>query len=873
MLPLDDTSQDDVSSGAMARWPDRVFQALLRLFPREFRGDFGEQMASDFEDQRQDAVHPRERRRLWRRTLTDVARRAPAEHLDVLRQDVRFAFRLMRRTPGAAAAIMLTIAIGVGATTAVFTLADPMLFRPLPYPEGNRIVLVSARGDKPWALHQPDFLRAEAAHRGFDAIAEFEPSVVGRIDGHAQDVFAYAVTRGFFDVLRVRPVVGREFTAGEYEVDAGGDAAILSHGFWQSAFGGEPDVLGRTFDVRSGAVRRFHVVGVMPAEFVLPQIDNRPPNFLLATRRDPARPFNPNRVSLPIARLAPGVSHDAAAAELQAILRSVETDFAGVSRGRQAVVRDLQETLFGHVRTPLVLLLGATGCVLLLACVNLAHLFMSRLQARQREFAVRLALGAGRWRLIRLLVIESGAYALAGGVGALVRGQLTFDALIAGTPEFSYEYRLLPARVDLRVAVFATGLAGIGLLIFGAVPAIRAARLDIRAALIDGGTVTGRRGRVRGDRVLIALQSAVAMVLVAVGALLVHSFTRLAWQPLGYDPHAVVRVALELPAVAGAGDQAWQDTEKRRLYEHLRDRLGAPVTAAAGWPGMTLPANLGVPGAPEDAPKPIAYPVSSTFFDVFSIRLLAGRLYTETEALEGAPVAVLDRRAADLLWPGEHPLGRTVVDSSGAERQVIGVVDTIRTGLIGERVGSAFMPIGRAPRSFNLAYRPVRGSPSLEELQAAVQAVAPQTEVSVRPYRPFERTVGEPRFLAVLLGTLNAITLILAVVGIFGVVNHGAAKRTREMGIRMALGATAARIRRMVITGALVPAALGMAAGAGIALWWTPALQSLLFGIEPSDPLTYAAAAAIVTLVVLAGSLLPAWRVSRVPPTSALRAE
>jgi putative ABC transport system permease protein len=861
----------------MDRWPDRVFQALLRLFPREFRGDFGEQMASDFEDQRHDAVHPRERRRLWRRTIAGVLRRAPAEHLDVLRQDVSFAFRLMRRTPGAAAAIVLTIAVGVGATTAVFTLADPMLFRPLPYPEADRLVRVSALADKPWSvLHQPDFLRAEATHGGFEAIAEFGVSTVGRLEGGSEDAFAYAVTRGFFDVFGVRPALGREFTAEEYALNAAADKAVVTHAFWQSAFGGAPDIIGRTFDVRSGAIRRFEIIGVMPPGFVLPQLDNRAPDFLLAIRPDPARPGLPNRLSFPVARLAPGASRASAAAEMQAIAQSVEADFPAVSRNRQVVLTDLQEVLFGRVRTPLLLLLGATGCVLLLACVNLAHLFLSRLQARQREFAVRLALGAGRPRLIRLLVIESGAYALAGALGALVLGQLTFDLLVARTPELAYVYRLLPARVDLRVVALAAALAGVALLIFGAIPAFRASRLDVRAALIDGGSATSRLVRPRSAFALIALQSAAAMVLVVIGALLLHSFARLAWQPLGYDPHAVVSLSLTLPAAAGAGagdNPQWQNDEKRRLYEHLRDRLGAPVTAAAGWPGMTLPANLRVPGAPKEAPKPIAYPVSSTFFDVFSIRLLAGRLYTEAEALEGASVAVLDQRAADLLWPGQQPLGHTVVDSSGVERQVIGVIGTIRTSLVGDRDGSAFMPIGRAPSSFNLAYRPVRGSPSLEELQAAVQAVAPRTEVSVHPYRPFERTLGQPRFLAALLGTLNGITLILAAVGIFGVVNHGAARRTREMGIRMALGATAVRIRRMVVTAALVPAALGMAAGAGIALWWTPALQSLLFGIEPSDPLTYAAAAAIVTLVVLAGSLLPAWRVSRVLPTSALRAE
>jgi predicted permease len=858
----------------MDRWPDRVFQALLRLFPREFRGDFGEQMAADFEDQRQDAVHPRERRRLWRRALLDVLRRAPAEHLDVLRQDAAFALRMILRAPGTAFAIVTTVAVGVGATTAVFTLADPMLFRPLPYPESDRLVRISARSDRPFpALHVPDFLQLEESHRGFEAVAAFNVSHTGPIAGRAEEAFAYQVTRGFFDVLRVRPFLGREFLPEEYQVNAGGDAAILTYGFWRTAFGADPAAVGGTFDFGGSRPRRLRVVGVLPREFVLPDHVNRPPDFFLAFAPDPALAGNPYSSIGPIGRLAPGVTGDAAAAELEGILRAIEQAFPQYARSRQPVVRSLQAALFGSVRTPLLMLLGATACVLMLACANLAHLFLARLQARRREFGVRLALGAGRWRLVRLLTIESALYAALGGAAALASAQWIFDLIIARTPEFSHVYRLLPARVDLRVTLFAAALAGVALLIAGALPALRASRLDVRDALADGGASTAGPRRSRASGTLVMLQSAVAMALVVIGALLVHSFARLAWQPLGFEPHAVSTLGLTLPEDEAA-DAATRIAVRRRLYDHLRDRLQAPVTVAGGWPGMTLPGVVARPGAGEDAPRPIAYPAAGTFAEVFGLRLLGGRFHTDAEAFGDAPVAVVDRRAAERLWPGEDPLGRVVVDGSGAERQVIGVVETLRTHLTNDEMdGTVFVPFGHAPRFMDVAIRVGERGPSLDEIQSAIQEAAPGARATLWPFRPFERTLGQPRFLAALLGTLNVITLILAAVGIFGVVNHGASRRTREIGIRLALGATAARIRRMVVTGALAPAALGMAAGAGIALWWTPALQSLLFGIEPSDPLTYAAAAAIVTLVVIAGSLLPAWRVSRVPPTSALRAE
>jgi predicted permease len=851
----------------MARWPDRVFQALLRLFPREFRGDFGEQMAADFEDQRRDARRTADRGRLWGRTLTDVVRRAPAEHLDVLRQDVSFAVRLMRRTPGAAAAIVITIAVGVGATTAVFTLADPMLFRPLPYPEGDRLVRLSARADVPRpAMHVPDFLRARAEHTGFEAIALFGISLVGPIEGGAQTALAYDVTEDFFRVVRVWPFLGRVFVEEEFGAAAAPEAAILTFGFWHSAFGGRPDVLDRSFTV---GPRRFRVVGVLPRGFVVPDHSNRAPDFLVPQRLDPAVLGNPNRLAFPIARLRPGVHRDAAAAEMQGILRAVEREFPQFGGGREPVVRDLRESLFGSVRTPLLLLLAATGSVLILACANLAHLFMGRLQARRREFGVRLALGAGRWRLIRLLTIESAGYAVAGGLAALAVARWTFDLIMARTPEFAHVYRLLPAGVDSRVVLFASALAGLALIAFGAIPAFRASRIDVRGALLDGGTATRGERRSRAAAALIAVQCGVAMTLVVTGGLLVHSFARLTSQPLGFEPHAVWAVSIRGPGGLAATPVA----EQRRAYEHVRDRSRAPVTAASGWPGLHLPGFVTLPGAEPSSGEVIAYPVAGTFPDVFGVRLVSGRFHSDAEAFDNAPVAVLDRRAAERFWPSQQPLEQVVVDGTGLERRVIGIVETLRTQLRGdEPAGSAFIPIGQ-PAWMSLAVRPSGGSRWLEDLRHAVAEVMPGADVEARPFQPFERTLGQPRFLAALLGTLNAITLILAAVGIFGVVNHGAEKRTREIGIRLALGATAARIRRMVVTGALVPAALGMAAGAAAALWWTPALQSLLFGIEPSDPLTYAAAAAIVTLVVLAGSLLPAWRVSRAPPTSALRAE
>jgi len=857
---------------------DRVFRAVLKLFPREFRGDFGEQMADDFRDQREHAANRRQRARLLTRTVAGALRRAPAEHFDVLRRDAGYALRLFRRNPGFAAAVVLTLAIGVGSTTAVFTLADPMLFRPLPYPESDRIVEFLARSNGEGTfMHLPDFFQAEASSGAFEAVAQFGPGPgIGRIEGLEKEPFAYEVTQRFFDVVRVRPFIGREFLPEEYRVNATGDAAILTFGFWQKAFGARPDILDQSLVLRGREPRRLRIVGVLPGEFVLPDDVNRAPDLLVATVPAATSQGNPNRLAWPIARVAPGVTMEAAALELQAIFRETERQFPQFVQGREARVRSLREGLFGSARTPLLMLLGATGCVLLLACTNLAHLFMARLQSRQREFGVRLAIGAGRGRLMRMLVMEAALFAVAGGAGALLFAFWTFDMVMARLPEFGHIYRLLPSRMDLRVTAFAASLVALALLIFGALPAFRASRLDVRGSLLNGGTTTPAHRRLTSDRTLIFVQSGVAIALMVTAALFVRSFTALAYQPLGFEPDAVRTIGLELTVEPRPGTTPAQIVnEQRRVYEHLQARLPVPITLASGWPAMTLPGPVSLPGAPKDGLKATAYPAAATLFDVFGIQLVSGRLYDEREAFTDAAVAVVDRRAASAFWPGQDPLGREVIDWTGSSRRVVGMVETLRTHLtIDNDGGAAFIPlISNRTRSLSMALRDPDGRVSLEHLRAAVQEVAPGARVGIHPFRPFERTLGQPRFLALLLGTLGLLAIALTIIGIFGVINHVVARRTREVGIRMACGADGAGIRRLIVRRALGPALLGIVAGIGLSLWWTPTLRSLLMGLEPDDPLTFALAGAIVLVTVLSATALPAWRASRVDPVVVLRAE
>ena len=468
----------------------------------------------------------------------------------------RSSLRQIRGHPGFAGAVIVTLALSVGATTAVFILADPMLFRPLPYPEPDRLVRISATGGEGrygGRVLLADFERLAANHPGFEAVAQFGLAALGSIDGMDATVLAYDVSPGFFDVLRVRPVLGRAFLPGEHLTGAQGpEVALITHALWQAAFGGDPAVVGQTLELAGPRTARYRVVGVLPRDFVVPDHVNEPPKILVPRAVDPAGISDPRFGSRPIARLRSDVPIGAATALTQAVLTAVEREHPSFPQGRMARLVPLHEDLFGSVRTPLIMLLAATGCVLVLACANLAHLFMARLQARRRELGIRLACGAGRWRLTRLLVTEAAALAVLGGLAALLIGGWTFNVLMAQMPYFAHVYRLLPAELDWRVAGFAAVLVTGALMVFGVLPAFRAARADVRDSLQSGGSSEPSRIGVRSDALLIVTQTAVSFSLLVTGALIVGSYVALAFQPA------------RLPAAAGAGDRYRADTGGRR---------------------------------------------------------------------------------------------------------------------------------------------------------------------------------------------------------------------------------------------------------------------------------------------------------------------
>ena len=793
--------------------------------------------------------------------------------------DLRYGVRQIRDAPVLAGAVIVVLALGVGAATAVFARSDPILFRALPYADAERLVTMRVSGEGTWLglLQYADFERIATEHRGFAAVAAFAGAAWGTVEDTDGRTSAYAVTPGFLDTLRVTPLLGRAFLPDEYRpISEGAEVALITYELWQAAFGGRADAIGQTLVVRGLQSNRYRIVGVLPSTFVFPDHVNQAPGILVPGVLDPARRSDPRARTNPIARLGSDVSAASAAADMQRIVSSVERAFPQFPQGRRVELTPLRDALFGRVRLPLFLLLGATAGMLLLACTNLACLCAARLRARRREFGIRAAVGASPWRMVRQICAELLIVAAFGGVAAIVTAQWMFVLIMAKTPEAARVYRLLPAQFDGRVVGFATFLTALALVVLGLLPAVRMVRTTFRNSLQPGRPETRRiRFRVlQSDAILIFVQTAITISLLASGALVVRSFLQLALQPLGFHPERVTTIHVE-PRVPPGGELDLPAAVRlqRQAYERLRERLAVPVAVSIGIPGMHLPGALGRPETPMQARRVLAQRVGGSFFEVFGITLEAGRWFDAREGFENAPVAVLDRRAAVNLWPGESSLGKQVRDDEDTLRTVIGVVGTIRSSLTRtDPPGNAFIPLGNRPRflqiAANLGATPFSG----QDVRIMIQEIDPRTNIDVASLRPFERSLEQPRFLALLLGAVGLLTIALTGLSIFGVVSYQVARRTAEVGVRMALGANPWQIRWLVVRSALVPGALGVTAGLLVALWWIGALRSLLHGLQPNDPTTLVATALFVLGLVGLASLSPAWRASRSDPLVTLKA-
>ncbi|HEX7050740.1 MAG TPA: ABC transporter permease [Longimicrobiales bacterium] len=802
-----------------------------------------------------------------------------AEYLSELRHDVVFTLRALRKRPGFALVAVLTLALGIGANSAIFSVVNGVLLASLPYEAPAELVRIRTAypNGKAYPLSAPDFasLREEAGV--FEDVVAYSPSMLtltGR--GEPRQVRALAVSDGFFRLLGVAPVVGRAFHVEEHR-PGGGGVVILDHGFWQREFAGDPAVLGRTLILGGDP---FVIVGVLPrgfsdpgrSELYVPIVHDE--TFSATTAR--ARRSEWLGV---VARMKPGITPEEADAAVRAVGSRLQQAFPQTNGPLTFSATPLREMLVGQVQTPLLVLLGAVGLVLLIACANVANLLLSRAAARETELAVRAALGAGRRRIIRQLLTESAVLGLLGGVAGLLLAYGGTRALVAARPEGIP--RLDEVGIDGVVVAFTFAISLLTAGLFGVVPALQATAGSVVGALREGGR--GALGARSGNRLrggLIIAEVALAVLLLVGAGLLIRSFLHLTAVDPGFRPAHAMAVRLSLQGRAYAEPDA-----RRNFFNALIERLEAlPGVLAVGGADrlpMQRGANMfgldieGRPPAPEGEVREIrAVRVTPGYFEAIGVPLRRGRMITPRDRGDAVPVLLINEATVERWFPGEDPLGQRILLAAPSE--IVGVVGNVRQVELGrEAEPEIYIPYAQRPGGALQIVVRTAGDPL--ELAAAVRrevhALDPNLPVEgfTRLEQVIAGSVARPRFYTTLLGIFAAVALALAAVGIFGVMSYAVAQRRREIGIRLALGARPAEVVGSVVARGLALAGAGIAVGTLAALGLTRVMRSQLYGVSATDPLTFAAMILCLGAAAALASWLPARRAARVDPMVALR--
>ena len=802
-----------------------------------------------------------------------------------LMQDLALAWRLLAKRPGFTAVAAATLALGIGATTLIFSVVQAVILTPLPFDDPDRLVVVWERNiprDRRTNVASPaNFLAWRDTQRAFTDIGAFSITGTASLTSTGQEpeqVSLQLVTSQLFPLLGVDARMGRVFLSDEDRPDS--DVALISHRLWLRRFGGSPEAVGQVLTV-NGSART--IIGVMAPSFSLfdRKVDLWTPIGFSAAARTAG-----GRWLVPIARLEPDVDLAQAQADMDRITTQLAAEFPDRDTGWASNVVPLEEQLVGAVRPALAALLGAVGLVLLIACANVANLLLARATSRQRELAVRAALGASRLRLVRQLLVESVALAAAGAAGGVLVAYWGLSTLLAATADEFPIPRLETASLDGSALAFAVLVSLASAVLFGLAPALTAARPDLNEALKDGmrGTST-RGGRLRAA--LVVVEVAMAIVLVAGAGLLVRSFGRLLAVDPGFRADQVLAMQISLP---GATYQ--EDASRVRFFQQLVARLEAlPGVVAAGGVSFLPLDGLGAATrfrvidqpSPPAGEEPVADVriISGGYFRAMGIPLVRGRLFTEREVQDPASVTVVNETMAREMWPGEDPIGKRLVVSWGnpeIEDEVIGVVGDVRLVSLDAQVRpTVYWPHNRtAYPALTVVTRAAIDAPSLTSAAVAqVRALDPQQPVAnVRTMEDVVlASVGQRRVILLLAGVFAVAALLLAAIGLYGVLAHHVAERTREIGVRVALGAPRGAVLGLVVRRALALTALGALAGLAGAAALTRLLQDQLFEVTPSDPVTYGAVVVTLIAVALAASLVPAWRASQVDPVTALRAE
>ncbi len=804
--------------------------------------------------------------------------------MEALIQDLRHALRRLAKSPGFTLAAVVTLALGIGATTAIFSVVDAVLLRPLTFGDPSRLVLVwerfGARNQDRNVVNPANYLDWRDRATSFSELAAFGWSQETFTGDAPELVQGRTVTPNFFRTVGLTPLLGRTFSRAEAE-SGGPNVLVLSYGLWRRRFGGDSGVVGRSIPVAGGAAT---VLGVMP-----PTLRPMPwgtEEFWAPLRLNEGNRARGGRYLMVVGRLKPGVTQTAAQAEMNVITQALQQEYPGFDTGWTANVVSLTDQVVGSARRALLVVLGAVILVLLIAAANVGNLVLARVEARQRELAVRTALGASRARLVSQWLAESALLALVGGAAGVVLARWGVDLLVAVAPP--YIPRLAEIVVDTRVlavAVLVSIVVGIG------------AGLPAALGVTTQGLAVGLRSETRsttGDRVarrwrdsLVVVQVSLALVLLSGAGLLIRSLRQLSAIQPGFDLSHVTTMAIDLPQAKYA-DGARQTS----FYAQLADRIrGTPGVSEVGAISLIplVPQATATRFTIVGRPEPKAGEWTSAdiriadpgYFAALRLRLVRGRTFTAADRGDAPPVVVINEKMARQFWLGADPLGaRLQVNWTNptAHPEIVGVVGDVRTSSLDADVRAMiYYPLAQAPTgSMTLAIRHSGDpGPVVAAVRAAVRDLdhdVPLTDVATMATR-LARSMSDRRYPMLLLSGFAALAMLLAAIGLYGLLSYVVSRRTREIGVRMALGANRAAVLRLVLRDGVRLTLIGAAVGAVASSVAARALGHLLYGVGPTDPLTFAAVGLLLVSVALVASYLPAARATRVDPVEALRTE
>jgi predicted permease len=813
--------------------------------------------------------------------------------LEEVWQDLHYGGRMLLKNPGFTLIAISTLALGIGANTAIFSVVNGVLLRALPYYEPERLVMVWA--DRPileaqigitdFPVAVADFVDWRNQNQVFEQMAAMFASRINLTSGgKPESVFCLRASASLFPLLDARFVAGRAFLPEEDR--AGADrVVVISHGLWQRRYGADMNIIGQKITLDNEA---YTVIGVTAPNFQFPRRGELPVYYRVTGKVDLYLPIafspeqlNNRRTSLltVLARLKPGISVQQASTDMNAIAQRLTEQYSQTNTGKGVRLALLQQQAVGKARTAVLILLGAVGFVLLIACANVANLLLARAAGRQKEMAIRAALGASRWRVVRQLLTESLLLATSGGAAGLLLAWRGVELLPSVAPDNLP--RAYDIRLDTRVAGFTFLVSLLTGIVFGLLPALQASKINLGVTLKEGGRGAAGllRRRLRGF--LVVSEVALAFVLLIGTGLLIRSFVRLTEVNPGIDPRGVLTMDIPLPDAkysGGRGTAFFQQTLER--VRALPGVEAAAVTNSVPLSGSHASTDFGIEGRPAPTQQTFNAGVriiSPDFFRTFRIPLVKGRLLAESDGANAPPVVVVNESLARIYFANEYPLGKRI-KYKGVFRSIVGVVGDVKHSALEEEAKPEFyLTIAQLPpTSMSMVVRtsgdPMQMLASVREQVWAVDKDLPITNIETME-RLMAKSVAPRRFNLLLLGLFALVGLVLAAVGLYGVLSYTVTQRTREIGVRMALGAQTGDVLRLVIGEGMKLALIGTSLGLGGALALTQLLKTLLFGVSSTDPLTFIVITAVLIIVALLACWIPARRATKLDPMTTLRSE